>query len=445
MAHPTDPGKAKRRPVIPRGTTPFGRIVEHVSWLASGKGVAAILSLIYLAIATRTLGPADFGRFILITGAATAISQIVAFNVWQVIVKHGQAYILPRDPAGMGRLLALCALTDLGAAVLGCGVSAIVCFWFDDAMGLPRELSLQAFAFAAVTMLTIRSTPIGILRLLAKFDAAAISETMLPLFRFIGALIVLVTKPSIPAFLLAWGVAEVACAASYWIYARRAVRAEFGALHYSGFWRRRSEVSGLGRFMLITNFTYTLASLAVQMPVLLVGAAVGPVGAGFYRLGHQLGQSLSKIANLFSRTLYSELAHVHVHHDRAELRKLFRRISLITLGAAGLCAVVVVLAGKPILLAMSGPEFAGAYPLVVLLGLAAAISFAGVGFEPLLLATDAAGSSLTFRFVTVTVLFGAMALMLPTMGAIGAAWAVLISAIVNFLLMGAATWRKLRG
>jgi len=445
MAPPTNPGKTKRKPVIPRGTTPFGRIVEHVSWLASGKGVAAVLSLIYLAIATRTLGPADFGRFILITGAATAISQIVAFNVWQVIVKHGQAYILPRDPAGMGRLVALCALTDFGAAVAGCVVSAIVCFLFDDEMGLPGPLSMQAFAFAAVTMLTIRSTPIGILRLLAKFDAAAISETMLPLFRFIGALVVLVTQPSIPAFLLAWGAAEIACAVSYWIYARRAIREEFGKLDYSGFWQQRREISGLGGFMLITNFTYTLASLAVQMPVLFVGAMVGPVGAGFYRLGHQLGQSFSKVANLFSRTLYSELAHVHVHHGRAELRKLFRKTSMITVGVAAACAALIVLAGKPILLAMSGPEYADAFPLVVLLGLAAAINLAGVGFEPLLLATDAAGSSLTFRFVTVVVLFGAMALLLPTMGAIGAAWAVLISAVVNFLLMGAATWRKLRG
>jgi O-antigen/teichoic acid export membrane protein len=437
--------KTARKSIIPRGTTPFGRIMEHISWLASGKGVAAILSLIYIAIATRTLGPANFGRFILITGAATAISQIVAFNVWQVIVKHGQAYIAPRDPAGMGRLVALCAFTDLGAAIAGCIVSAVVCFLFDEAMGLPGELSVQAFAFAAITMLTIRSTPIGILRLLAKFDTAAISETILPVFRMIGALAVLATGPSIPAFLLAWGVAEVACAIAYWWYARRAVREEFGSLDFSGWWRRRGEVPGLGGFMLITNFSYTLASLALQLPVLLVGAVVGPVGAGFYRLGHQLGQSFSKISNLFSRTLYSELAHVHVHHGRAELRALFRRTSMITLGAAAACAVVILIAGKPILLAMSGPAYAGAYPLVAVLGVAAAINLAGVGFEPLLLATDAAGSSLRLRFITIVVLFGAMAALLPAYGAIGAAWSVLISAVVNFLLMGFATWRQLRG
>lgn len=431
--------------MIPRGTTPFGRIVEHISWLASGKGVAAVLSLIYLAIATRTLGPADFGRFILITGAATAISQIVGFNVWQVIVKHGQAYLTPRDPAGMGRLVALCGFTDLGAAIAGCVVSALVCFLFDEALGLPGDLGVQAFAFAAITMVTIRSTPIGILRLLARFDAAAISETMLPIFRMIGALCVLAWGPSIPAFLLAWGIAEIACATSYWLLARKAVREEFGQLDFTGFWARRKEIPGLGGFMLITNVSYTLLSAGQQIPVLIVGAVVGPIGAGFYRLGHQLGQSFSKVANLFSRSLYSELAHVHVHHGKAELRALFRRTSLITLGTALVCAVVILLAGKPILLAMSGPAYAGAFPLVAILGSAAAINLAGVGFEPLLLATDAARASLTLRIVSVAVLFAAMAMLLPAHGAVGAAWSVLISAVVNFLLMGFATLRQLRG
>jgi O-antigen/teichoic acid export membrane protein len=438
------PRKTRRKLAIPRATTPFGRIVEHLSWLASGKGVGAVLSLFYLAIATRTLGPADFGRFILIVGAATAINLIVSFNSWQVIVKYGQPYVRDKDGLGLGRLSALCAAMDLGAAVLGCGVAAVATLGFGDALGLPDALGWQALAFAAVMMLTIRSTPTGLLRLLNRFDGGAISETMIPIFRMIGALAVLAAGPSISGFLLAWGVAELACAATYWTLALRAVHEDVGPMGITGFRRIWHEVEGLPGFMMITNASVTLSSLANQVPVLLVGAVAGPAGAGFYRLGNQLAQSMLKISTLASRSLYSELAHVHANFGREELRALFRKTSVITLGAGVVSAALILLLGEPILLAMSGPAYAAAYPLLVVLGIGGAINLAGVGFEPLLLATNGARRSLLFRVATTVVLFIALVLLLPRHGAMGAALAVLISAVVNFLLMGFATYRQLR-
>lgn len=436
--------KAGRQFSIPRGTTPFGRIVEHLSWLASGKGVGAVLSLVYLAIATRTLGPADFGRFTLIVGASTAINLIVSFNVWQVVVKYGQPYVRDRDPAALGRLVALCSAMDLGAAVVGCAIAAIATLGFGRALGLPDSLATQALCFAAVLMLTIRSTPTGILRLLNHFHAAAISETMIPIVRLLGALAVLATVPSVSAFLLVWGAAELACAATYWTLALKAVRKDIGALQARGFARAWAETPGLRGFMLITNASGTLSALSSQAPVLLVGAFTGLAAAGFYRLGNQLVQAMMKVSGLLSRSLYSELAHVHANYSRADLRMLFRKTALVTMGAALAGAVLILLAGRPILLAMSGPAYAGAFPLLAILGVASAINLAGVGFEPLLLATDGARLSLTFRVVTIMVLLCSLVVLLPTYGAIGAAYAVLLSAIVNFLLLGLATYRQLR-
>lgn len=437
-------GRRRRLP-IPRGSTPFGRIVEHMAWLASGKGVGAVLSLFYIAIVTRTLGPADFGRFTLIVGASTAINLIVSFNVWQVIVKYGQPYVRDRDPAGLGRLVALCAAMDLTAAIAGCGIAAVATLGFGGALGLPDNLALQALGFAAVMMLTIRSTPTGILRLLNRFDAAAFSETMIPIMRMAGALVVLFAGPAIPAFLLAWAIAELSCAAAYWTFAIRAAREEVGALRPRGFPAMLREAKGLPGFMLVTNASSTLQAMAQQAPVLLSGAFSGPAAAGFYRLGNQLVQSVMKISTMASRSLYSELAHVHANYSRAELRALFRKAALITMGAGAVGALAILLIGKPILLAMSGPAYAEAFPLLAVLGVASAINLAGVGFEPLLLATDGARLSLTVRVITIAVLLSGLFILLPRQGAIGAAHAVLAAAIVNFLLMGLATWRQLRG
>src|SRR3546814_6130619 len=46
-----------------KGDSSIGRILENTAWLLGGKGVGALLSFVYLAIITRTLGPAGFGHF----------------------------------------------------------------------------------------------------------------------------------------------------------------------------------------------------------------------------------------------------------------------------------------------------------------------------------------------------------------------------------------------
>src|SRR3546814_3924524 len=66
-----------------KGDSSIGRILENTAWLLGGKGVGALLSFVYLAIITRTLGPAGFGHFALILSTAQVISIIVSFESWQ--------------------------------------------------------------------------------------------------------------------------------------------------------------------------------------------------------------------------------------------------------------------------------------------------------------------------------------------------------------------------
>src|SRR3546814_8372779 len=63
-----------------KGDSSIGRILENTAWLLGGKGVGALLSFVYLAIITRTLGPAGFGHFALILRTAQLNSIIVSFE-----------------------------------------------------------------------------------------------------------------------------------------------------------------------------------------------------------------------------------------------------------------------------------------------------------------------------------------------------------------------------
>jgi O-antigen/teichoic acid export membrane protein len=104
--------------------------------------------------------------------------------------------------------------------------------------------------------------------------------------------------------------------------------------------------------------------------------------------------------------------------------------------------VLLLLIGKPALLVVAGPEFAGAYPLLILLGVAAALDLAGVSFEPAMLATGKAGLVLKLRLLVTLLLVALLVLLLPPMSTMGAAIATLMASLAGLILFGFAAWRS---
>ena len=66
------------------------RALTNTGWLMGARGINAVLSLGYLALATRSLGLEGFGSFVLVTAFAQAIAGLVSFQTWQAVVRWGQ-------------------------------------------------------------------------------------------------------------------------------------------------------------------------------------------------------------------------------------------------------------------------------------------------------------------------------------------------------------------
>lgn len=436
-----------KRPWI-KSESPLGRILQNTAWLLGGKGVGAILSLGYLAIVTRTLGPSGFGHFALILSTAQAISTIVSFESWQVIVKYGQEHLREGDGGKLGRLVGFCIAIDIAGALTGCAIAAAAALLLGPHFGWSSAMSMQAVAYCAVILLTIRSTPTGLLRLFDRFDAGALAETMIPIARMAGAVIAWLAAPGITAFLIAWAAAELVCAVTYWSLALKTAKDRLGHWSRASFLQARHENAGIMSFLTATNLSTTVSSLSKQLSVLLVGFFVGAAGAGLYRLAHQLSNSLTKISGLLSRAIFAELAKVHAGQNEKDVRKLFRRTNRLAIIAGAIIIMLILTLGKPLLLLMAGPAFGGAYPLLLLLGIAASIDLVGVSFEPLLMATGHPRSIVAIRLLNALFLLAALAVLLPRLGATGAATSNMIVAVTGFLMMGAAARhysRKKRG
>lgn len=420
-------------------TRGLASILGNLGWLLGGKGVGAVLSLVYLGLTARTLGPAGFGQFSLIVGTAQALVAFVSFQTWQIVVRYGMAPLRAGDDARLGRLIAFCLALDLLTAALGCGLSWGAVVLLAPHLGWSAGLSRAAVAFCAVSLLSVRSTAVGVLRLFDRFDLGAMADATTPLMRFAGALVVVATRPSVGGFLLAWGMAEIVTAASYWIAVRRLTAPRLRLPTLRGASRAPRDAPGLWRFSWTTNLVLTLEAASRQVAVVLVGLATGPVAAGNYRLAVQLSQSIIRVSDMASRAIFAEFARTHGDAGGAgiDARRLFAHITRLAAAAAlGLTLVLVI--GRRALDLLAGPGHADAYPLLRLLSIAAAVELAGIGFEPALLALGHAGRALAARCIAAVVLLAGLGVLLPGYGGIGAAWATLLASVIGTVLLGRA-------
>ncbi len=393
------------------------RALTNTGWLMGARGINAALSLVYLALATRALGLEGFGQFILCVSFAQAVVGFTTFQTWQVVVRWGQK---EEDlPDATGFALALDFLT----IVVGTAAAALILFLSGDWLPVPEDLRASAFWFTFVALLSIRSTPAGILRLHDRYAKAATADSITSITRVIGASIVMFFDPRIETFLMVWGCSELATAAMHWILARQSQPI---------FWRSFSllRIPGRGEkawnFVAGTSLSAMLTIISRQVLVLLVGALGGAAVAGIYRVAAQLGEGVLKLAQAVLKATYPEL--LRTPEAAKTIAKKITRIATIT----GLFTVIFsLLAGRWLIDVIAGDEFAAAYLPMILLSAAAAIELAGASLEALLVARKKALTNLLLRAIPTGLALVSLIWLIETNGAAGAAFAVLAASAVS--------------
>jgi O-antigen/teichoic acid export membrane protein len=416
---------------------PLARVLNNLAWLMAGKGFGAALSLFYLALATQLLGPEQFGYFTLILGTAQAISAIVSFQSWQLVIRFGSHNLAGDSSAALRKnnaLTAFCIWIDLGAALVGLVLVVAVILIFAHRFAWADNFTLSALVFSAVMLLSIKSSAIGVLRLYDRFRDGALAAAVTPLMRLIGALAAWIFAPNVAGFLAAWALAEIATTIAHFLL----VRIKTPVRPTQASWRDIKAVPAshdrFYKFALVTNAGATLKSVAQQVPLLVVGFVVGPAAAGFFRLAYQLKDAAARFAEMLSRSVYAEFSSLHARGDIGESQVLFRQLRRVAAIGALLLAVIAAFAGRPILLMVAGPAFLPAYPILLILSAASAIELFGVGYEPHLMAIGKPHISLIIRAISVILLIVMMVILLPPFGSQGAAYAILTYSAVAVAL-----------
>ena len=385
------------------------RLFGNIGWLLGGRGVNAVLSLVYLALATRTLGIDAFGYFALIIALGQTVTGLASFQTWQFVVRW--------SAGGIARATGFAVALDLLSIGLGAVLAAGLVFSAQYWLPLPADLLWVAFGYCIVSLMAIRMTPLGLLRLNFEYRRATLAEAVQPIVRATGAVLAWLFLPTVLGFVLAWAAAEVAVAIALWVAAAMRERIDLSQLSLTALPR---EEPGAWRFVLSTNLTGSLAVGGKQVLLLLVGAIGGEAFAGGFRVASQLGTALVSLAQTVSKAIYPELVHAK---DAAH--EIARRMANIALIAGVLAVFVAVAFGREGLELIAGPEFGRVYWAMVILAIAGAIELVGASLESLLVSADKAHTAFVVRAVPTILSLALLDTAMEWNGLKGAAFTVL--------------------
>ena len=411
-------------------------VIQNFGWMLASRGLAAVFSLIYLAIITRSLGVSGFGKFALITGAAQLLANLLTFQTWQIIVQYGVNHIENGDSPRLSRLFRSAVLLDAVSAVTGIIASAIILHFFAEALGMTPTLARATLIFNIIMLISLRSTPLGIMRLRDRFSLAAAADSATPTMRLIGAVIVWFIHPKLQGFLIAWAVAELLTAAAHWygVY-------KIGDLKLM--LRRGDKVRevlddnpGILRYALTTNFSQSLGISAKQLPLFLVGGLTGTAAAGAFRLAAQLSRSLTILSQMIARAAFPEIVRAVRSHGVGGLSGVISRTVRIAFIVSAVVFVIAALFGRVVLETVGGSEFGTAYVSLLWLAGAACVELVVVTFEPSIMAAYRAHLAFYARLAATVVMVGGAFLLVPRMGADGVAAAVFANSVTQAVLLG---------
>ena len=400
------------------------QVFANMGWLLGGRGFNAVLSLVYLAIAARTLGTEGFGHFALIIALAQAMVGFSSFQTWQFIVRWGANPDQPGVDLGRAREATGFAVgLDLVSIIGGSLVSVLVVLTAPLWLDVPPDLLWLALFFCVISLLTIRTTPTGILRLHSQYGKATGAEAVQPVVRTVGSVLAWWLMPDVTGFILAYAASEVLTFLALWIVAARVQPVSLASVSLKAIPAR---YEGVWRFVWSTNMSGSLAVAGKQVMILLVGTFGGAYLAGGFRIANQLGVALIALAQTISKAILPEL--VQSRDGAVDIARRMANIAAI----AGVTAVVTaILFGRPGLALIAGPEFTGFYWAMIILSIAGAVELVGASLESLLVSAGKAHVAFLVRLFPTILALVMLELAIDWKGAQGAGFAVLGSSVLT--------------
>lgn len=417
--------------------------------LLIGRGVQGVLSIAYLAFATRTLGAVDFGVLTLIHSSTLLLRHVLGFQSWQMILRYGAKALETKNESHIVRLVGFACSIEFLAAMVGVFGLWVFAGEVVHQLHIYDELAPMVRIYALMLIvLLISDVGLGILRLTDRHDLISWQVTIEPIIRFFGAGYLFLNGGTLIEFIWVWFVAGMMSRIGLILIALWNLsthvktfreEAQIGNLAIppieSG--KFKAPEKGLWKYVFGTNLDYGLSLGINQLGPVLIGIVLGAGPAGLYRVAQQFSNIIaSPINKMLLPAIYTDMTWLNAKGGGGDRRNMVMRTGMIAGGVAVAIFFILVVFGHYLIDAIAGVEFHDAYGVMLVLVFASAITALSFALEPLLMTAGKVRQVITARLLSTLAYIVFMVWLADDemFGLMGAGYALLGRAVVFMLI-----------
>lgn len=416
------------------GKSLLWRTARNFGRLLRGRGVAAVLELLTVAVLARSLSSTDFGQIVLIQSYVLVVRGLFNFKLFEAIIRFGVPALEESDDTSFRRLLRLTLFIDIFTSVLATVVAMLAVPLAARFFDWDEGLIFAALLYSTVILTSAIGTPKGVLRLFDRFDVLSIQLMVSPVLRLAGVLAALALHANLLLLVgvlalgtLAGNVYLIVCG---WLEFRRQVGGS--VLRGPPLKGWHDAFPGLRAFLTIVYLQTNVDMLPKHISTLLAGGLLGPAEAGMLRIAREATKALSKPGALVQQVLFPDLMRLW-GRDASNFRSILMG-ALLASGLTGLIFIVASLIGGRLLLTTAlGPDYGQAAPLLTLLLLSATLELAAFVLRAAGYAIGHAWKILRLHLISAVLYLIAFSTLTPYLGLIGPGIAACFSALITLV------------
>ncbi|MBJ3815719.1 lipopolysaccharide biosynthesis protein [Shimwellia pseudoproteus] len=361
----------------------FRTIIRNTAYLGSSNVVSALLGLVALSCAGKGMTPEMFGVLVVVQSYAKAISDFIKFQTWQLVVQYGTPALASKNIQKFRDVISLSFGLDIASGAVAVVGGMVLLPFLSHSLGLDSNSFWLAMLYCTLIPSMAASTPTGILRAVDRFDLIAIQQATKPFLRALGSVIAWYWDLGFAGFVVAWYASNLIGGTMYWWFAANELRRRniHNALRPSLFKAAR-KLEDAWNFVWTTNFAHSIWAARNSCSTVLVGIVLGPAAAGLFKIAMTFFDATGTPAKLLEKSFYPEIMRLDPRTKQPWVLGL--KSAFLAGGIGILVALVVMVAGKPLISVVFGHKYLEAYDLIKIMLGAIVVSMMGFPQESLL-------------------------------------------------------------
>lgn len=433
------------------------RVAANTGLMVGAKASAAVIGLVSLIVATRTLPIHDVGILLFLHAYMLLFAEVATFQSWQAVIRYGTHDLESGDTNSLLRLIRFCiALDAVGAfaafALALLGMLSLA--WLvphlqggADGVASADTSSIVKYGIPYCLLILVHQggASTGLFRLFDKFKPLAVQTLVMPIVRLIGAIIAVLLDKGLTGFVIAWFAGSFAGYISLPIMAIFELKTRGLATRLFSSWPRlTTNRKGMWPFVWKANLDSSIATGTTHLPVLLVMPIFGPAYVGAYKIADDIAKLLSEGVLLLDRVIYPEFARMVSRGRGADIWRLVVKTGAILLAIGLVLSAFPFFFGPVVIPAVFGPGYENAIVLSMLLVIAAALIGVAAPLYPVFYAAGRPGRAIIARLAGLIIYVVLVFWLSLEFGKYGPGWAAIFANLLAVIIAAFLAKRTLK-